>query len=236
MTLSNNITKVRNILPAQGGTEKESMQVVRRKAPFAFRTQERAVTEADYAEVTERQPSVQKAQATFRWTGSWHTVFITVDRKTGLAIDDKFSSDIRLSVEKYRMAGHDLNVDSPHFVPLEISMFVCVKPQHFRSDVKQALLTRFSAYELPDGNRGVFHPDNFTFGETIYLSPLYEAAQSIPGVESVQITQFQRLHQDNIEALKAGQLTLDRLEIAQLSNDPNFRERGTFKLTLGGGK
>ena len=236
VTPTSNITKVRNILPAQGGTEKESMQNVRRKAPFAFRTQERAVTEADYAEVTERQPGVQKAQATFRWTGSWHTVFITVDRKSGLAIDDQFSSDIRFNVEKYRMAGHDLNVDSPQFVPLEISMFVCVKPQHFRSDVKQALLTKFSAHELPDGSRGVFHPDNFTFGETMYLSPLYETAQSLPGVESVQITQFQRLHQDNTEALKAGRLTLDRLEIAQLSNDPSFRERGIFKLTLGGGK
>jgi hypothetical protein len=236
VTLSNNITKVRNILPARGGMEMEGMQAVRRKAPFAFRTQERAVTEADYAEVTERQSGIQKAQATFRWTGSWHTVFITADRERGLAIDDKFSSDICASVEKYRMAGHDLNVDSPHFVPLEISMFVCVKPQHFRSDVKQALLTRFSAHDLPDGTRGVFHPDNFTFGETTYLSPLYETAQSVPGVESVQITQFQRLHQDNTEALKAGQLTMDRLEVAQLNNDPNFRERGIFKLTLGGGK
>lgn len=236
ITLSNNITEVRNLLPAQGGTEMETMQSVRRKAPYAYRTQERAVTEADYAEVTERQTGIQKAQATFRWTGSWHTVFITADREQGLAIDNEFSSDIRASIEKYRMAEHDLNVDSPHFVPLEISMFVCVKSDYFRSQVKQPLLAIFSSYELPDGSRGVFHPDNFTFGQTVYLSPLYEAAQSIPGVESVQITQFQRLHQDNNEALKAGQLTLDRLEIAQLNNDPNFRERGIFKLELGGGK
>lgn len=236
VSLSNNITGVRNLLPARGGTEMESMQAVRRKAPFAFRTQERAVTEADYAEVSERQPGLHKAQATFRWTGSWHTVFITADRERGLAIDDKFSTELSAGVEKYRMAGHDLNVDSPQFVPLEISMSVCVKPGHFRSDVKQALLNRFSSHDLPDGSRGVFHPDNFTFGETIYLSPLYETAQSIPGVDSVQITQFQRLHQDNTEALKAGQLTLDRMEIAQLDNDPNFRERGIFKLTLGGGK
>ena len=236
VTLAKNITKVRNILPAQGGTEKESMQAVRRKAPFAFRTQERAVTEADYAEVTERQTGIQKAQATFRWTGSWHTVFIAADRERGLAIDPGFRSDIRASVEKYRMAGHDLDVDSPRFVPLEISMFVCVNSEYFRSHVKQALLTKFGSHELADGSLGVFHPDNFTFGQTVYLSPLYEAAQSIPGVESVQITQFQRLHQDNNDALEAGQLTLDKLEIAQLNNDPNFRERGIFKLTIGGGK
>lgn len=236
VTLSNNITGVRNLLSAQGGTEMETMQSVRRKAPYAYRIQERAVTEADYAEVTERQSGIQKAQATFRWTGSWHTVFITADREKGLAIDDEFRSKIRSGVEKYRMAGYDLNVDSPQFVPLEITMFVCVKSDYFRSQVKLVLLTLFSSYEQPDGSRGVFHPDNFTFGQTVYLSPLYEAAQSIPGVESVQITQFQRLHNDNNDALKAGKLTLDRLEIAQLNNDRNFRERGIFTLDLGGGK
>ena len=236
VSLSNNITGVRNILPAKGGINMETMESVRRKAPYAYRTQERAVTEADYAEVTERQTGIQKAQSTFRWTGSWHTVFITADREQGLVIDNAFSKDIRAHVEKYRMAGHDLDVDSPHFVPLEISMFVCVKSDYFRSQVKQALLSLFSRYELADGSRGVFHPDNFSFGDTVYLSPLYEAAQSIPGVESVKITQFQRLHQNNNDALNEGQLKLDRLEIARLDNDPNFREHGIFKLEMGGGK
>lgn len=236
VTNSNNILSVRNLLPAHGGTEMETMQAVRRKAPFAYRTQERAVTEADYAEVTERQSGIQKAQATFRWTGSWHTVFITADRERGLEIDDEFSNEVRASIEKYRMAGHDLEVDTPQFVALEISMFVCVKADYFRSQVKQALLKVFSSFDLPDGSRGLFHPDNFTFGDTIYLSPLYAAAQSVPGVESVEITQFQRLHQNNNDALNAGRLSLDRLEIAQLNNDPNFRERGLFKLAMGGGK
>jgi hypothetical protein len=37
-------------------------------------------------------------------------------------------------------------------------------------------------------------------------------------------------------ALNDGKLSLDRLEIAQLNNDPNFRERGIFALEIGGGK
>ena len=45
---------VRNPLPAQGGVEPETIEDVRQRAPAAFRTQERAVTEADYAEVTQR--------------------------------------------------------------------------------------------------------------------------------------------------------------------------------------
>ena len=236
VTLNNNITDVRNLLPAQGGTDMETMTSVRSKAPYAYRKQERAVTEADYAEVTERQNGIQKAQATFRWTGSWHTVFLTIDRKLGLSVDGSFKDSIRQSVEKYRMAGHDLNVDPPRFVPLEISMLVCVKPDYFRSEVKRVLQDVFSSRDIANGKRGVFHPDNFTFGQAVYLSPLYEAAQSVAGVESVQINLFQRLHQNDNRALNDGKLSLDRLEIAQLDNDPNFRERGIFALEMGGGK
>lgn len=229
VTLENSITEVRNLLPAQGGMDMESMESVRRKAPYAYRTQERAVTEADYAEVTERQGHIQQAEATFRWTGSWHTVFLTIDRMQGLPVDDAFRDQIRQGIEKYRMAGHDIEVDAPRLVPLEIAMFVCVKPEYFRSHVKQALLEVFS-------RRGIFHPDNFTFGQTVYLSPLYQAAQSVAGVNSVKITVFQRLHDSESSGLSSGKLLFDKLEIPRLDNDPNFRERGLFSIELGGGK
>ena len=55
------VTLVRNPKPAEGGIDPETATEVRAYAPAAFRTQERAVTEADYAEVTERHPGVQRA-------------------------------------------------------------------------------------------------------------------------------------------------------------------------------
>jgi Baseplate J-like protein len=227
---------VRNPLPAQGGVEPETIEDVRQRAPAAFRTQERAVTEADYAEVTQRDRRVQRAAATFRWTGSWHTVFLTVDRFGGLLVDDDFKNSIRDSVERYRMAGYDLEVDAPRFVSLQIEMHVCAKPDYFRTDVKAALLEIFSNRVLPDGRRGVFHPDNFTFAQTVYLSPLIAAAQALDGVQSVQITVFQRQGYDDPKPLEAGFLPMGRLEIARCDNDPNFAERGVFVLTVGGGK
>jgi hypothetical protein len=232
----NAISLVRNPLPAHGGVEPETIENVRQRAPAAFRTQERAVTEADYAEVTERDPRVQRAAATFRWTGSWHTVFLTVDRFGGLPVDDDFKTSIRDSVERYRMAGYDLEVDAPQFVSLEIEMHVCVKSDYFRSDVEAALLQIFSNQILPDGTRGIFYPDNFTFGQTVYLSPLYAAAQAVDGVASVQIVTFQRQEQPDPKPLQNGFLPMARLEIARCDNDPNFAERGVFRLTLGGGK
>jgi predicted phage baseplate assembly protein len=230
------IVGVRNPLPAQGGVEPETIEEVRQRAPAAFRTQERAVTPQDYAEVTERHVQVQRAAATFRWTGSWHTVFVTVDRLGGLAVDDPFDVEMLQHLERYRMAGYDLEVDGPRFVALEIEMHVCVRPDYFRSDVKAALLEVFSSRALPDGRRGIFHQDNFTFGQPVYLSPLYAAAQSLPGVESVHITTFQRQGRPDTQALVEGVLTLRRLEIARLDNDPNFPERGVFRVSLGRGK
>jgi hypothetical protein len=184
----------------------------------------------------ERHPSVQRAAATFRWTGSWHTVFLTVDRQGGSAVDDVFEQDMRSHVERYRMAGYDLEIDGPRFVSLEIDMHVCVKPDYFRSDVKAALLNVFSNGILPDGRKGVFHPDNFTFGQPVYVSPLYAAAQAVPGVASVLITVFQRQGKPDPKPLAVGMLPMGRLEIARLDNDPNFVERGVFRLTMGGGK
>jgi hypothetical protein len=230
------ITGVRNPLPAAGGIDPETMAGIRRDAPQAFRTQKRAVTEADYARTAELDSSIQRAAATFRWTGSWHTVFITVDRFDGLPLTNEFEAQLRREIEPYRMAGHDLEVDSPQYVSLEIEMFVCVKSDYFRSDVEAVLLDIFSNRVLPDGSKGLFQPDFFTFGQTVYLSPLYAAAQAVAGVASVEITVFQRQGLPATSGLTSGFLAMDRLEIARLENDPNFAERGLFTLKLGGGR
>ena len=115
-------------------------------------------------------------------------------------------------------------------------MHVCVKPDYFRTDVEAAMSEIFSNQVLPDGRRGLFHPDNFTFGQTVWLSPLVAKAQEVDGVQSVQITVFQREGQDDPKPLQEGFLPMGRLEIARCDNDRNFAERGVFVLTMGGGK
>jgi predicted phage baseplate assembly protein len=230
------ITGVRNPLPAAGGIDPETMADIRRDAPQAFRTQMRAVTEDDYARTAEMDSSIQRAAATFRWTGSWHTVFITVDRFDGFPLTSDFETQLRAEIEPYRMAGHDLEIDTPRYVSLEIAMFVCVQPDYFRSDVRAALLDVFSSRTFADGRKGLFQPDFFTFGQTVYLSALYAAAQAVEGVASVQITTFQRQGLPETSGLTNGFLAMNRLEIARLDNDPDFVERGIFTIDLGGGR
>jgi len=63
-----------------------------------------------------------------------------------------------LFLDRFRLAGYDIDVDAPLFVPLDIALTVCVTTDHFRSNVKQALLEVFSNRDLPDGRRGFFPP------------------------------------------------------------------------------
>lgn len=236
VSLDGRVIAVRNPLPAQGGLAAETAAQIRRRAPQAFRTQLRAVTSEDYANFTSAQQDVQQAAATPRWTGSWHTQTITVDRVGGLPLDTTFETQLAIDLERYRMAGHDLNFNDPIFVDLQLEMQICVSRDYFRSDVEQALLEIFNSNVRADGSLGLFHPDNFSFGQTIYLSPFYAAARQVRGVSSVQITRFTRQGDDDQKPLSDGFMTLGKLEIARLDNNPNFPEHGVLKLTMLGGK
>jgi hypothetical protein len=236
VTPDGRVTAVRNPLPAAGGRDPETAEEVRRRAPQAFRTQERAVTPQDYEAVTMRHRAVQRAAASLRWTGSWHTVFVSVDTLDGRPLTRELEDELVGHVERFRMAGHDLEFDGPRYVPLEIKLFVCVKPDHFRSDVKARLLEVLGSRVLPDGRRGLFHPDNLSFGQIIYLSPVLAAAHAVPGVASASVVTFQRQGVEERRYVDDGRLPLGRLEIARLDNDPNFPERGVLHVALAGGK
>lgn len=235
-TLNGAIVGATNALAAAGGTDPEKADAVRRDAPEAYLVQERAVTADDYAQMSERDPQVQRAAATFRWTGSWYTVFVTADRVGGAAVDRSFEDRLLGELDPVRMAGYDLEVDAPRFVPLDVELLLCVEPDYFRSDVKTAVLEVLSSGVRADGTLGFFHPDRFTFGAPVYLSAIVAAAQGVEGVESVTPTVFQRQRDSATSALDTGVLEMGRLEIARLDDDPSFPEHGVLVVTAGGGK
>jgi hypothetical protein len=221
--VANGIRGVRNPLAARGGIEPQPMSEARLYAPQAFRRQERAVTAADYSTVMEREPRVQRAVATRRWTGSWYTMFITVDRRGQQGIDPEFEEELRAFVERYRLAGHDVEIDAPRFVPLDIELHVCAKPGHLAASVEHRLLDVFS---------GFFDPDRFTFGQPVYLSAIVAAAMTDPGVAYVTPLRFHRLGRNPAGELASGRIPMARLEIARLDNDPNAPENGRLRLDV----
>lgn len=231
------IDSVRNPLEAWGGIDPEGLEQVKQLAPAAFHAEQlRAVTEEDYARAAEKHKEISRAVATFRWTGSWHTVFITIDPVGRTEVSPELERRVKDWVTRYTQAGYDLEIDPPSYVPLEIEVNVCTSPDHFRADVLEALLVDLSSRPLPDGRRGFFHPDNFTFGEALYLSQLYAAIESVEGVDSAEVTIFQRLGKATDNELEQGYIPMGRLEIARLDNDPNFPDNGILRLNMMGGK
>jgi Baseplate J-like protein len=228
-------TGVTNPLPAWGGVDPETVDHVRQSAPVAFQTQQRAVTAADYQALTMAYSGVQRAAATLRWTGSWHTVFITVERDQQAAVDDLFIAGLEAYLDSYRMAGIDLEVQDGVQVPLLIQMQVCAAADYVAADVEQALLAVFNAAVQPDGSPGLFNPFRFNLSQPFYLSPLIAAAQSIDGVSSVKVYTFEREDRPGTAGLQAGVLVPQPLEFFVLDNDPNYPERGRFDLTVEGG-
>jgi hypothetical protein len=231
------VRAVRNPLAAVGGADPEPTEKVRQDAPHAFRVQERAVTAADYGSlVTERLAGIQRAQGRMRWTGSWYTAFVTVDREGGEQVTTDFAGDVRDFLDGYRMAGVDVDVNRPQPVPLDIELEVCAAPDRFNTDVERDVLEALSSVVLPDGRRGLFHPDNFTFGTPVHLSRVYAAALAVPGVETVRATKFRRYGESDRGELAAGVLRVHDLEVAQLANDPDVPERGVLSVVVGGGR
>ena len=230
------VTAVTNPLPAVGGTNPEPAERARLLAPRAFLRQERAVTEADYATIAMRRPDVGRAAGRIRWTGSWYTAVVTVDRPGGEAIDEPFRAGLLDWLDLHRMAGVDLAVGRPVDVPLDIALEVCVESDHLAPIVKRAVLDALSSRQSASGARGFFHPDRWTFGQPVFLSQLYRAVMGIDGISWVDATRFQRLGRPPNRELADGVIRTGPLEIVRLDNDRNFAENGQLTITLRGAR
>jgi predicted phage baseplate assembly protein len=227
----------RNPISATGGADAETMDQVRLFAPYAFRYSiQRAITAEDYGVLAQRHPRVQKATAVLRWTGSWYEVDVAIDPKDQAEAPEKLLEEIECLLRPFRRIGHDIRVRAATYVPIDLELTVCVKPDYLAGHVKAELLGLFGKQVLPDGRLGFFHPDNLTFGSGIMVSKLVALAQSVTGVENVIVTRLRRYREAAGRELADGILPVGPLEIARLDNDRNSPENGTIAFKMIGGR
>jgi hypothetical protein len=229
------IIGVRNPLAAAGGVDPETMQHIVQVAPFAFQSQMRCVTAADYGAQAAKLPGVSQAQGTLRWTGSWYSAFVSVDPSGAWtpALESEVTSDLNM----LRMMGTDLVLEQAIFVGLNIGLEICVMPGFFRGDVYAALWKLLVGGDSCSGTPGLLNQANFQFGQAVFASPILAAAQSVPGVGSVTLVTFERMDQPQpANATPPPQLLMGAVEIPCCDNDPNHADRGSLTLTMDGGK
>ena len=226
------VLSVTNPVPATGGRDRESREQARRIAPATFEKPLVAVTAGDYqaasvefTDANNAQP-IQRANASFRWTGSWLTVLLTLDPKGGTAFDSTLGDAFLQYIDGRRPAGYDLQLAPAVFVPVDLEIEFCVLPGFLAADVAARLLDTF---------KGFFDPDNFTFGDPLFASRIYAAAAGVAGVESATITRLARLHaaqpdDETAVNLKQGFLAVGADQIIRLDNDRNQPENGSLSV------
>lgn len=226
-----------NPMAATGGTDPETAEQIRRRAPVAFETQERAVTMADYAAAVESASSqVAGAAATLRWTGSWHTAFVAAEPKGGGELRKPLRRTIAAVLERYRLAGQDFQLESPDYVPLDLVLDICVEDGFFQRDVEAAVKKRLMRGDPLSGRAALFAPGSFALGETVYLSPITTAVRTVAGVCSVSASLFQPQGVETRSYLLRGEIPIGAFQAARLDNDRSFPNHGQLRLVMAGGK
>jgi predicted phage baseplate assembly protein len=227
---------VRNPLPAAGGTEAESIADAKLLAPHAFRTRiERAITAQDYAEIAGRDSALQRAAAQLAWTGSWYEADVAADPLGTEVAGEELLEHVQRRLFRFRRIGHDLRAVPARYVALDLRLDVCAKPHFQRGHVRAALLDAFSNRILAGGVKGFFHPDNLSFGQSIFTSRIVAAGQAIAGVGCVTVTRLQRRFEAPNNEIEQGFLPLRGWEIARLDNDGNHPERGRLEIVVSEG-
>jgi hypothetical protein len=227
----------RNPLAASGGAAAEPIPEAKLRIPTAFRKElQRAITADDYARLAERNPKVQAAAATLRWTGNRYAVRVAIDPLGSAAASQSLVREVADSLYRYRRIGHEVQVVPAAYAAIYLALQVCVDPDYSGGQVHAALLDAFSNQVGPSGARGFFHPDNLSFGGSIYLSAIVARAAAIAGVQTVKVSALERLFEGPAGEVENGVLVIGPLEVARLDNDSSRPENGVIRLDLEGGR
>jgi len=231
------IIAARNPFAATNGADEETASHIQRMAPQAFRAvQYRAVLPTDYEAAAETLPWVRKACTSFRWTGSWMTVFTAADPLGSEQISVDEEIQLVELLNRYRLAGYESYAPPPDYVSIDLRIEVCVLTGWLNGDVEASVLNVLGSSTRPNDATGFFFHDRFTFGTPLYRSRLEAAIQNASGVAGVHAINYRQ------RGTFAGFVDLPEIvtpaptQILRVDNDPSWPERGTIRVIAEGGR
>jgi hypothetical protein len=220
-----------------GGADQETDQQIRDRAPQAFRAEPlRAVLPSDYVAAAQSESWVQQAGTTFRWTGSWLTVFTTADPAGAEqpTVDELTAlSDL---LGRRRLAGYESYVLPPLYASVDLRITVVAGPTAFASDVAAAVLAALQPGTRSDGRVGFFDHSRWGFGQPLESSALLAAIQDASGVAGAVLVEYrQRGVQPQWTTLPEA-VTPPPDRILRVDNDRSRPEAGSIRVIVEGGK
>ncbi len=224
------ITGVTNPRPATGGRDQESDDYARLFGPPSTHQALTAVSPDGYRSAmleyvgADGTAPIRHASAAYDWTGSWSVASLRAQPRSGRSLDAALRQALLSDLAARRMAGYDVELAAPSYLPIDLVVDIRTDPASRMDDVLCRLQRALSNVDLPDGGKGFFHPDNFDFGESLYISRLYRAILAVAGVASADITRLAPAGSRNADRetranLRQGYLRAAPDQIIILDND-----------------
>jgi hypothetical protein len=222
-----NLVAVNNPFDVIDGLDPEDMQRAKFLAPEAFRHDTlNAVTPADYRRLAETLDWVERANATFRWTGSWLTIFVSAAPLGAFAMTPEQRAELEDLMDSVRQVGRDVLVLEPDYLDLDLRILLCLAPGSFAGQVEAAVL------EALTGAGGFFAPNEFTFGTPLRRSALEARIQNVPGVRAVEEIRLRAREKTGWGVLTATAFEAGSEQIIRVVNDPTLPELGTVVVAV----
>jgi hypothetical protein len=244
------VAEVWNPLDVTDGLDPETAAHALRRIPEAYRARQlRAVMLLDYANRAKELPGVSNAYAHYAWTGSWRSVRVLIDPAGTGILSEPLRAELAKHLDAVRLIGEDLEIRCAQLVSLDIKVRLCIHSTYWPEDLRQMLELEFSSGYTPDGRRGFFHPDQWTFGQPLYSSQLIGRALAVTGVDRVLLVAIRRwdgvrgphtstviVDSDDGPTASIEKIEVQPFEIIRVDNDPSHMERGRIRFELVGGR
>lgn len=164
-----------------GGADEEPLDQIRVNAPRVFRTQGRAISAQDYADLALTQPGIEDAKAIARSAASV-TIFIMGPNNTRPSQSQV--DQVGRYVQERALAGVTVTVSVGTLVPINIGTEVTTSSA---GPVLLQVLNRFRRdtvkLAVEQSIQQLFAPPNTGFGSRVSISQVYKAIQDVPGVD-----------------------------------------------------
>jgi predicted phage baseplate assembly protein len=236
-----------NPLKAAGGADPEGLDEIQANAPARQRTIGRAVSAADYAALALSYPGVGKASAAWVLRDpltlkaiAHPYIQLTVATGDGSPLADAGTllANLRAFLDARRDPNVSLRIGDYTPVYVEVAATIDILDAYPRQGTLDKVQAALNPGVNPDGTAGFFAFESLDFGQSIHLSAVYAALQSVEGVSAATITVLRRLTPPNADTdptAVRGHIFIRPGELAVIANDPTDPGKGALTLSQGQG-
>ncbi len=173
---------VTNPQTAAGGADREDIAHAVSYGPLAFRSGGRAVTLTDYVALAQQAGGVAKVRGGSP-SGNVIELYVAPAGDSLQPVPESMRLSLLSYFEDKRMAGVTLTILDANPAPIDVTIEVTPDRRYQANAVQAGVVAAIQS---------LLAYANVDFGQTLYLSDFYKAAEAVPGVVATYISQLTR--------------------------------------------